>query len=316
MSDLFSNKPGSTLASSIVAADTTLVLQTGTGSQFPAPLGGDGAPIALTDGTLLEYVRCTDRSGDNMTVQRGLHGSTALNWGIGTRVESWILKQWMDGRTRQWSSLAYGKNEGWTAVNSFENGVPAPGDADIVTIPSEAGHPGIIQGQTGTSATGRAGIRGNTATLLLGNGEFYWHGIVRIPTLSTSGERYSFRIGTGDADTGEHTDGVYFEYDEAVDAHWQAVSANNSTRTKTVISSVTVTAGQWYNLRILVNAAGTSVRYFIDNVLVATHTTNIPTATGRETSAVNVTMVKSVGTTSRTWDLDVYEWRLEFTTPR
>ena len=119
------------------------------------------------------------------------------------------------------------------------------------------------------------------------------------------------------------SDGVYFLYDEGAvstgstaAAYWQTVTCNNSTRTfNTGLTQTTVTAATWVKLRIEVNAAASSVGFYIDDVLVSTHTTNIPTGAGRDTGYGSL-LIKSVGTTARTVDCDYMLAQCQLTTPR
>jgi hypothetical protein len=76
---------------------------------------------------------------------------------------------------------------------------------------------------------------------------------------------------------------------------------------------VQVVANQWYILKAVINAAATSVDFYIDNVLVKTETTNIPTAS---TVGNIINLVKSAGTTARTVDVDYYYFKQKYSTPR
>jgi hypothetical protein len=83
----------------------------------------------------------------------------------------------------------------------------------------------------------------------------------------------------------------------------------------TAHSQVAVPVGGWDTLRIEVNAAGTSVAFFVDGVQVATHTANIPTGTARAFGA-GWLLIKSLGTTARTVDADYLLVEHDLTTPR
>jgi hypothetical protein len=97
------------------------------------------------------------------------------------------------------------------------------------------------------------------------------------------------------------TDGAYFTYiDNASAGQWAAVTADGSVRTTTA-SGITVAAGTWYKLRVEVNAAGTSATYYIDDTLVATIATNIPTT---NVCGTGLKIVKTVGTTNRLVNID------------
>lgn len=182
---------------------------------------------------------------------------------------------------------------------------------------------GLITVTTGTTTTGRASAQTSATSFRLGNGTWVYETEVSIPTLSTVTERFSFITGFWDATTANQTDAVAFVYDEGgvstgstAAAYWQVVTASNSTRTwNTSLTQITVTAGQYYTLRIEINAAGTSAAFFIDGTLVSTQTTNIPTAAGREVG-YGSQILKSAGTTARPFYTDYILAKSTLTTPR
>lgn len=88
MAPVFSNNATSLLAVAINAAVTTVTVQTGDAAKFPAPTGGDWFPVTVLDGLgNMEIMRCTARSGANLTVVRGQEGTTAQSFSIGARVD-------------------------------------------------------------------------------------------------------------------------------------------------------------------------------------------------------------------------------------
>lgn len=78
---VFTNNAESTLASDIGGSDTSITVASGEGSLFPSVSGGSGQAfyILVTDGATKEYMICTARSGDTLTVTRG--GSNSFNAG-------------------------------------------------------------------------------------------------------------------------------------------------------------------------------------------------------------------------------------------
>lgn len=71
-----------------------------------------------------------------------------------------------------------------------------------------------------------------------------------------------------------------FRYDTAVDGTtWRAVTDNASGVPTVTDTTVTVAVTTSYRLRILVDNAGTTVRFYINGILRATHTTTLPTST-------------------------------------
>ena len=70
-----------------------------------------------------------------------------------------------------------------------------------------------------------------------------------------------------------------FRYDSSVDtgATWRAVTSNTGSAVQTVTNTgVPVTIGGRYRLRVDFIDVGAAVEFYIDDVLVATHTTNLP----------------------------------------
>lgn len=183
---------------------------------------------------------------------------------------------------------------------------------------------GLVRMTTGTTATGRTAINSAASVIRLGGGETIYEAEVNVTTLSTGTERYQLLIGLFDGFTGvNQTDAVYFLYDEgqvstgsAAATYWQTCTANNSTRTfNTSITQTTVAAATWVQLKIVINAAGNSVGFYVNNTLISTHTANIPTSAGRETG-FGLMLIKSVGTTARTVDVDWMAFGIDYTTDK
>jgi len=182
---------------------------------------------------------------------------------------------------------------------------------------------GLITTTTGTTATGRASIQTSATAFRLGNGTWVYEQKVAIPTLSDGTNRFSFIAGFFDATTANQTDAVAFVYDEGgvstgstAAAYWQTATVSNSSRTwNTSHTQITVTAGQYYTLRIEINAAGTEVVFKVDGTTIATHTANIPTGSGREVG-YGAQILKSIGTTARPFYTDYILAKSTLTTPR
>lgn len=197
----------------------------------------------------------------------------------------------------------------WSNENAGTGAAPSIEDTQV-----DASHWGILELHTGSTATGRSGTDlGSSATthsILPSGGNGFSEWLIKIPTLSTAGERYAFGIGYGDIFNAEFTNGSYFYYDESVGTTWLAKTANAATRTS-VDTAVTVVAGAWIKLRIE-NSGSTSRRFFINGTLVATITTNIPTTA--ISPAANVR--KSAGTTTRLIYIDYFMMDQVFITAR
>lgn len=197
------------------------------------------------------------------------------------------------------------------AQNDFESGVINPwgttntgvGTSNALITPPDTQSCGVIQSSTGNTATGLAGLRYSAATSMFtaSAGELISISKVRLPVLSTAAQGFDIRIGFGDSiSAADHTDSCgYFEYSHDVNGgNWVIATANNATRTKTN-TVVAPLANQWIYLKTITNSTATQTDFYINNNLVGSITTNIPTTTTR---AFDYTcfILKWVGTTART----------------
>ncbi len=206
-------------------------------------------------------------------------------------------------------------NSGTSGTGSWRLSISGTNAFVYTELPTTL-RPGVLKLQTGTTTTGRAGIVSSSGygEFLFGAGVYTIESEIYITTLSDGTDTYGLRFGFGDDATADFTDGAYFEYLSTTSANWYMCTANNSTRTKTDTSTAVV-AGAWLKLKIVVNAAGTSAEYFINGVSAGTVTTNIPTTTGRETSAM-YSIIKSAGTTNRIFLIDWVWLHIDLTTSR
>lgn len=191
-------------------------------------------------------------------------------------------------------------------------------------IPNRTNQQGVITFSTTTANSNFAFIGSNSVIQLwFGSGVWNFETSIYINNLSTVTERYRWISGFGsNITTGTETDGVFFTYDEggtlngtAASANWQCVTVANSVRTLTTTSTA-VTASAWNKLRIEVNAAGTSVAFYVNGTLVATHTTNIPLASNSRYVTVKQGIAKTIGTTARLVYCDYIGYENILTTPR
>lgn len=79
------NNARSTLAVAITSTETVIRVRVGHGIKFPVLSDdGDWYPLALEDDMgNIEFLRCTGRAGDSMTVQRGAEGTQARSYSAG-----------------------------------------------------------------------------------------------------------------------------------------------------------------------------------------------------------------------------------------
>jgi len=88
------NNAYSMLAAGITDSDVSLTLTPGTGSRFPILLPGDYFYVTMVNpANQTEIIKCTARSGDILTVQRGQESTVAREFNVGDRIEMRVTAQ-------------------------------------------------------------------------------------------------------------------------------------------------------------------------------------------------------------------------------
>lgn len=175
---------------------------------------------------------------------------------------------------------------------------------------------GVMQIDTGTTATGRACLYRAASAIQMGYCEFDQIWRMAIEALSSATDRFSIHLGfiSNVTATGEQVHGAYFRYTDNVNSgNWQCVVRANSVEQ---VVNTTVPADTAYNIfRIYVNEAGTSALFYINDVLVGTISTGLPITQGYFVG-VGVKLEKSVGTTQRNVSIDYHTMKSSWTTER
>ena len=93
----FANNAESELVSEIGAADVTLNITTGDGALFPEVAVADGNQfyVLVVDGSTEEWMLCTSRSGDVLTVTRGGSDSFSVGSTVRLKINATILDSFM-----------------------------------------------------------------------------------------------------------------------------------------------------------------------------------------------------------------------------
>lgn len=164
---------------------------------------------------------------------------------------------------------------------------------------------GIVEVDTGTTATGRSVL---ATTSLIGYQyssarNYYFEARCALESISTITDRYTVRLGFIDSVTGTSTDGILFRYiDTENGGNWSCVTraANVETSSNSGVAPLFGTLNQRFGIEVI---GVTTVNFYIDDVLVATNTTNIPSGTGQETG-LGFGIFKSIGTASRYMRID------------
>lgn len=197
------------------------------------------------------------------------------------------------------------------------------GSSFISATPGTNTNPGImaIQNFTPGSTSGiflRQGPNSgtDTAAFASGGGAISNSWVVQLSSLSSGGNTYRFSCGLADGttlvgSTDAFVDGVYFQYTNAVNGGQWTINCTKGSVTTTVNTSVVATTN-FVTLTAVINTPGTSVSFFINNVLVGTPiTTNIPT----NPITPFVTAINLTGT-NPTFNADLWYINYALTTPR
>lgn len=171
---------------------------------------------------------------------------------------------------------------------------------------------------TGTATTGRNYWAAGASSIIEFDSDLesaYWRGMVRVPTLSTAGEEFGAVWGFNDSVIAlNNTDGAVFRYDRLVSGANIQVQ-NRAAGVGAVTDGGIAVDTNWheYIVRYIASPAR-AVQYWVDGVLIATVTTNVPSS-GQGTG-LGAGIIKSAGTTSRNLDIAFQEVLLTWTTAR
>jgi len=180
------------------------------------------------------------------------------------------------------------------------------------SVTSQAGsvsNIGVLQLSTGTATTGFAGMHLSRSLILFGSGSVTNEWYLKVNALSNATDSIYLFTGLWNSKSTIQTHGVYWQYGPG-SANWQFVCTSNSVST-TNTTSIPVST-RWTKLRIIVDSTAANAYGLINDTLVATISTNIPT-TFVGTGIINY---KTNGTTAVTVYVDWYALAEESLTPR
>lgn len=178
-------------------------------------------------------------------------------------------------------------------------------------------HPGVWGLNTGTASAGRVFLLSQVQQgFHVGVGELTRLGFFyQSPAVaSIAANRYVLRAGmTSMGLPNTINQGITFEaQDDQNGGRWQAICDDAPGVETSVDTGVAVGTSKYVFLEIEINAAGTSVEFFIDGVSVAIITTNIPSGTGFG-HFISIHIMKLTGVLNRAAYIDAYYFFQELT---
>lgn len=185
------------------------------------------------------------------------------------------------------SALAWGSSAAGTAANSWQSNV--------------SGYPGILRLTTGATSGNNSRLhRGSSVTaaaLIVPADTLVQTALIRIPDITSITVRFGLGQDISAANFG--TAGMWVEFNSASSANWLYATRQASTGTP-VSSTLAVVANTWYNIDIVHHTSGVS--FFINNNLLGTITTNLPT-----TALQAGFIVQTATAAARSLDIDLYQ---------
>lgn len=305
----------------------------GKGPVIWAESGGSPVGKVLATGGLVDYLGNPIGGGSSPTTTRGdliRRGASAderlaVNTEVGQVLgvnssgdPDWVQMAGFRNVTRIREDFI-NWNTTWMMLSRFASGGSAADQDATAAVPSTA-HPGVWK-YTSTGSTNYEGwnsTSSSSGTFCLGGGRCVIEWIAYFSHLSDATDNFTFRCGLGKQQTNAETaDQILFKYNHGVNSgKWQILCTSNSSTT-TADSGVTVAATTWYALRAVINAAATSVEFFIKTgtgawVSVGTISTNIPNGYPRWVNPWSL-WSRSAGSNSRYYLLDLMDCYFEVT---
>jgi hypothetical protein len=183
-----------------------------------------------------------------------------------------------------------------------------------------AGHPGVLQFSTAASNVAAPIIFLYQSDMVFGLGDAYECGwLIQSPAnLSDGTDTYTIFAGFGDTSTNAlSTDAAYITYTHSVNSgRWTGFTSSNGAATQmTSLNASVMATSTWYKLVVKVNPLGNKVEFYVNDTYIGYCIANIPTGVARALGPM-LQIVKSAGTTARTFLVDWYYHEIGILTAR
>lgn len=230
-------------------------------------------------------------------------------------MRKWGMEYWND----------FGLNNSFTdgVLTTFSINGGGHGNTTNPTPLSSQPYIGLQGLRTGLNSNGSARLTSDVNIgryMFNNNGRFEFETRIYIRTLSNSTDRYNIIAGLSSNNNSTTTFGCVFVYDEGgvgtgniVTPNWQIVTAVNSVRS-VFDTGILVESNTFYKFRLTTNPTWTEVKYFINDTLVRTETSNIPV--NYNNGNIQVSISKSAGNTDIVMLVDYVGIKKKFITPR
>ena len=183
---------------------------------------------------------------------------------------------------------------GWTRTpgGGFSN--LRPGDKD---------HPGLMELSSGTSTSSYVSLHTDENIVTFSGGQWTFDTVVQLDTLSDASNAYKVYIGFYDVPAMSSSgEGIYFTYTHSENSGNWTLNSSDAPGSNTTSDSGVAADTNFVNLKVIMNAAGTSSEFFINGTSRGTITTTLPGTS--EPTMPFYGIIKSAGTNQRLLNLD------------
>lgn len=182
---------------------------------------------------------------------------------------------------------------GFTANNNAGSiTMQTPPSSDVI---------GMARMSTNASATARCSLSTYSTAFALGIGTYDFTVKAKIDILSDGTNTFIVSLGMSNALSSNAQHGLFFRYNQAASSNWILVRRVNNVETSED-TGIAVVAGTWYKLRV-VSLPNLTEEAYINNTSLIVPAGTLDSA---EFYGFHTTILKSVGTTPRTIDVDYY----------
>ena len=173
--------------------------------------------------------------------------------------------------------------------------------AAIAATTGSTNAPGVVRLTTGTVTNGFAFLYSADNGIRLGGGGYTNVFRFRVNELPNATNTYTGYIGISDGSSAIGVDVVQLTWGTN-NSNFQFITRNNNSESRAT-NGTAVVAGTWYTATIAVDDTAANA-YLTIGAESNTLSSNIPSASGRETELFNASIIKTQGTTAATFDID------------
>ena len=193
----------------------------------------------------------------------------------------------------------------FSSVNGPFTRITSGTGSTATSIAGEAGAPGVTSFSTGTDTTGRAASMTSAEALTTTDGVWRWRARFRVPTASDGTDTFALAAGFFSSITTATapTRAAFFRYQHSVNSGLlEAVCRNAGSEAGSVFSTSVnpVAASGYIDLEIEIDQPSGNAKFYSSGTLLTTISTNVPSGT----IGAGINIVKSAGTTARTFVVD------------